>query len=174
MDQRMRTMLCLVQRGQGKMASRLSPEELQAITNSIVSSPQFQQSIERVLNGTSSTSQSNSVANAQRIHHSTPEEEMGSLFNRSRSVRIPATNRPRPCPDSRSRFTANRNRRSDSSTSDSVSRNRFPGSASRSERPPCVLKEVILLANPNERNVVRGPRKTRLMEEGKIFCFQVN
>ena len=161
------------ERGQGKMAARLSAEELQAITNSIVSSPQFQQSVERVLNGNSSTSQSNSVANAQRTHHTTPEEEMRSLFNRSRSAtRIPASSRPGP--DSRSRFSSDRNRRSASSTSGSVSRNRLAGSASRSERPPYVLKEVVLLANPNERNVVRGPRKTRLMEEGKIFCFQVN
>ena len=163
--------ICSVQRAQDEMAARLSSEELQVITNSIVSSPQFQQSVERALSG---TFQSNSVRNAetQPVQHTTPEEEMRSLFNRSRSVTRPPASSSRNGAVARPRFSTDRNRRF--ASSGSAPRNRSAGPSSRPERPPYVLKEVVLLVNPNERNVVRGPRKTMLMEEGEIFCFPVN
>ena len=161
----------------------LGRDTLQAIANSLISSPQFQETVETIvrqagnqLQGgprrgesrlTTDASHPYSMSNqpnSRTRNFTTPEEEMSTLFNISNRSRSATSFRPNMARQSHSRSGINVRR---------------PPPRVQARNTPYIIKEVVLLDNNKENKVLRPPKKAQLMEKGKFsiiiwasFTFQ--
>eukprot|EP00794_Sanderia_malayensis_P013231 gene13231-14589_t len=142
---------------------------VQAIVDRLVNSPEFQRSLERIVSSTNNnesvttSSSSGSGIAEQRRQFLSSEEEQRFLFGRGRPAAI-APNAGQRSPRSiiPMRRQAGRQARQQNHL-------RQQPTTTKAVKPPYVLREVILLDECNITNTIRAPKKAELMSKGFVF-----